>query len=138
MQALQIISQYSITPTKVTEAFTLFAEWELEFENLYYQCRADCIHFIQPCAHLSNHIAPECLHAGSPIYSSQWTMERTFADIEFDLRQPKLPYTCLTQVCLVCCQINAVKAMFPHLQPPSNLHLRYSFDVGDGYVLLRA
>ncbi|KAG2046769.1 hypothetical protein BDR06DRAFT_898584 [Suillus hirtellus] len=137
-QALQIMSQYSITPSQVTEAFTLFAEWEIEFKNLYYQHRADHIHFIRPCAHLSNHIAAECLHVGSPICSSQWTMERTFADIEFDLRQPKLPYACLTQVCLVRCQINAVKAMFPHLQPPSNLHPRYSFDVGDGYVLLRA
>ncbi|KAG0693528.1 uncharacterized protein EDB91DRAFT_1020064, partial [Suillus paluster] len=93
---------------------------------------------IRPCAHLSNHLAPECLRVGSPICSSRWTMERTFADIEFDLRQPKLPYACLTQVCLIRCQINAVKAMFPHLQPPSNLHPRYSFDVGDGYVLLRA
>lgn len=137
-QALQIMSQYSITPAKVTEAFTLFAEWELEFENLYYQRRADRIHFIRPCAHLSNHIAPECLHVGSPICSSQWTMERTFADIEFDLRQPKLPYACLTQVCLIRCQINAVKAMFPHLQPPSNLHPWYSFDVGDGCGLLQA
>lgn len=48
-------------------------------------------------------------------------MERTFADVEFDLRQPKLPYACLTQVCLLCCQTNALKSMFPHLDPPEVL-----------------
>jgi hypothetical protein len=137
-QALRIMSQYSITPVQVVEAFTLFAEWEIEFEELYYQRRVDRIHFIRPCAHLSNHIAAECCRVGSPICSSQWTMERTFADIEFDLRQSNLPYACLTQVCLIRCQINALKAMFPHLHQPPNLQPRYSFDVGRGYVLLRA
>jgi hypothetical protein len=137
-RALRIMSQYSITSAQLADAFVMFVEWEGEFEEIYYQRLANRLHFVRPCVHLSNHLAPEASRVGSPICSSQWTMERTFADVEFDLRQPKLPYACLTQVCLLRCQTNALKSMFPHLDPPEVLAPRYSLDVGNGYVLLRA
>ncbi|KAG1788451.1 uncharacterized protein HD556DRAFT_1245179 [Suillus plorans] len=135
-QALRIMSQYSITSAQLMDAFVKFTEWEGEFEEIYYQCLAHRLHFVRPCVHLSNHLALEASRVGSPICSSQWTIERT--DVEFDLRQPKLPYACLTQVCLLCCQTNAIKSMFPHFDPPDVLAPQYSLDIGNGYVLLRA
>ncbi|KAG1794298.1 uncharacterized protein BJ212DRAFT_1292067 [Suillus subaureus] len=137
-QALRIMSQYSINSAQLMDAFIKFAEWEGEFEEIYYQRLAHRLHFIRPCVHLSNHLALKASRVGSPICSSQWTMERTFADVEFDLRQPKLPYACLTQVCSLRCQTNAIKSMFPHFDPPDVLAPRYSLDIGNGYVLLRA
>ncbi|KIK72792.1 hypothetical protein PAXRUDRAFT_21576, partial [Paxillus rubicundulus Ve08.2h10] len=46
--ALRIMSQYRITPEDLTRAHELFAEWELEFETLYYQRKVNRIHFVRP------------------------------------------------------------------------------------------
>ena len=73
--ALRIMSQYSINSSQLQKAHNLFIEWEHEYELLFYQCRADRIHFIRPCVHLTCHLASKAARIGSPISSSQWTME---------------------------------------------------------------
>lgn len=70
-QALRIMSQYSITSAQLADAFVMFVEWEGEFEEIYYQRLAYRLHFVHPCVHLSNHLAPEASRVGSPICSSQ-------------------------------------------------------------------
>lgn len=124
--ALRIMSQYRITPAQIAKACQLFADWEREFELLYYQRRFDRIHMIRPCAHLSNHVALECTRVGSPICSSQWTMERTIGNLGQEIRQPSDPFSNLAQQGIRRCQINALKAMLPQFDHAENLHPRGS------------
>ncbi|KAG2342178.1 hypothetical protein BDR05DRAFT_976597 [Suillus weaverae] len=60
--------------------------WELDFEILYYQHRADCLHFICPCM----------VKKGPPICYSQWTMEHTINNLRQEIRQPSNPYANLS------------------------------------------
>ena len=94
----RIMGQYSITPAQLQCAQNYLVEWENEFEILYYQRRADQIHFICPCVHLTNHLALEAAHIGSPICSSQWMMERTIGNLGQEIRQPSDPFSNLVMV----------------------------------------
>ncbi|KAG2738243.1 hypothetical protein P692DRAFT_201858104 [Suillus brevipes Sb2] len=138
VRGLRIMSQYRITTAEMLEACICFSEWEEEFERIYYQRRVDRIHFVRPCVHLANHLAAEGTRVGAPCCSSQWTLERTIGDIEFDLRQPSNAMSNFTEICVTRCRVNALKAMLPQFQTSDALHPRGSFDVGNGYVLLRA
>jgi hypothetical protein len=42
-----------------------------------------------------------------------------------------------TEICVLHCQTNALKAILPQFDTDDTLHPHGSFDVGDGYVLLR-
>ena len=79
------MNQYSITSSQLQLAHELFAQWEHEFEILFYQRRVDCIHFVRPCVHLTCHLAAEAARIGSPISSSQWTMERTIGNLSCEI-----------------------------------------------------
>ncbi|KAF9226192.1 hypothetical protein BS17DRAFT_765236 [Gyrodon lividus] len=135
--ALHIMSQYSITPEDLTHAHELFVEWEHEFKMLYYQCWVNRIHFICPCVHLANHLAMEATCIGAPICSFQWTMEQTIGNLGQEIRQPSDQFSNLAQQGIQCCQVNTLKALFPHIDPPENLHPHGSEDIGNGFVLLR-
>ncbi|KAF8443694.1 hypothetical protein L210DRAFT_3395552 [Boletus edulis BED1] len=137
--ALRIMSQYNITPVEVRQACQLFADWEEEFELLYYQCRVDRIHFVRPCVHLTNHLALEATRVGAHICSSQWTMERTIGNLGQEIRQPSDPFSNLAQQGIRRCQTNALKALFPQFDSDKKQlpRGRDDFtDVGDGYILL--
>ena len=134
--ALRIMSQYSITPQQLQRAHQLFAQWENEFELIFYQRRVDRIHFVRPCVHLINHLASEAARVGSPICSSQWTMERTIGNLEQEIRQPSNPFANLAQQGIRRCQMNALKAMLPELDPQSSSIPRGATDLRNGYVLL--
>lgn len=133
---LRIMAQYSITPLQLQHACQLIAEWEPEFEELFYQRRVDRIPFVRPCVHLTCHLASEAARVGSPICSSQWTMERTIGNLGQEIQQPSDPFSNLAQQGIWCCQVNALKAMIPHLDPPENTNPRASADLGNGYTLL--
>ena len=133
----RIMGQYSITPTQLRRARDFLAEWEYEFEQIHYQRRVDPIHFIRPCVHLSNHLASEAARVGSPICSSQWTMERTIGNLGQELRQPSDPFSNLAQQGIRRCQMNALLAMYPDLDLwREDANPRVSEDLGNGYVLL--
>ena len=91
------MSQYNITPKEIQQACQWFCEWEEDFELLYYQRRIDQIHFVQPCVHLTNHLALEATRVGAPICSSQWTMEWTIGNLGCEICQPSDPFSNLTQ-----------------------------------------
>jgi hypothetical protein len=84
------------------------------------------------------HLAAEVTQVGPAICSSQWTMERTIGNLGQEIRQPSNPFANLSQRGLQRCQINALKAMIPDLDPSPSTLPRGSKDLGDGYVLLRA
>ena len=131
------MGQYSITLAQLQCAQNYLVEWENEFETLYYQQCTDWIHFIHPCVHLTNHLTLEAAHIGSPICSSQWTMECTIGNLGQEIHQPSDPFSNLAQQGIHHCQVNAFKAMLPDLDltgEGSNPHT--SEDLGNGYVLL--
>ena len=134
--ALRIMSQYNITPVEVSQACEFFADWEEEFELLYYQRRVDRIHFVRPCVHLTNHLALEATRVGAPICSSQWTMERTIGNLGQEIRQPSDPFSNLAQQGIRRCQTNALKALFPRFNNDEKQLPRGAEDLGGGYILL--
>ena len=133
---LQIMGQYSITPQQLQLAYKLFAQWENEFELIFYQCHVDRIHFIRPCVHLTNHLASEAMCVGSPICSSQWTMECTIGNLEQEIRQPSNLFANLAQQGIRRCQMNALKAMLPELDPQNSSIPCGATDLKNDYVLL--
>ncbi|KAG1726517.1 uncharacterized protein EDB91DRAFT_1061568 [Suillus paluster] len=137
VHGLQLMSQYSITPAQVLEASECFAEWETEFEELYYQRRVDHLHFVRPCVHLSNHLASECTRVGSPICSLQWTMECTIGNLRQEIRQPSNPFSNLAQQGIQRCQVNALMAILSHYNKSCDSLPRGACDLGESYVLLR-
>jgi hypothetical protein len=136
--AVRLLHQRSILSTEVCLAHKSLVEFCLEFEELYYQRRVDRLHFVRPCIHTLLHLAPEVLRIGPGVYYSQFTMERTIGNLGEEIKQHSNPYTNLSQRGLRRSQVNALKAMIPDLEPPTNLLPRGSIDLGGGYALLRA
>ncbi|KIK36513.1 hypothetical protein CY34DRAFT_26311 [Suillus luteus UH-Slu-Lm8-n1] len=137
VRGFRLISQHSISTTDLRAAHTCFVEWELDFELLYYQRRAECLHFIRPCVHSVSHLASETLQKGPPICHSQWTMERTIGNLGQEIRQPSNPYANLSREGVRRCQVNALKAMVPELDESKPSLPQTAVDLGNGYALLR-
>jgi hypothetical protein len=137
VQGFRIICQHRISFAEMQAANDILAEWEFEFETLYYQRREDRIHFIRPCAHQVNHLVAEAVQKGPPVCYAQWTMERTIGNLGQEIRQPSEPYENLSREGIRRSQVNALKAMLPELdEPPKGLPAG-AVDLGDGYALLR-
>jgi hypothetical protein len=133
-----VLSQHSITSTDLCKAHKVLNDFCDEFELLYYQRRVDRLHFIRPVLHTLRHLALEVQRVGPLACSSQWTLERTIGNLGEEIRQPSNPFANLSQRGIRRCQVNALHAMFPDLDPLVSTLLRGSIDLGDGYVLLRA
>ena len=93
------------------------------------------LHFWRQSIHAHLHSAPEVLHTGSGVCSSQWPMERTTGKLVEEMRQPSNPYANISEKGLQRAQITALMAMIPALVPRSKIP-RVSKDLGDGYLLL--
>ena len=135
---VRIILQYRIRVEDLIKAYPALLEFACEFEVLYYQRRAERLHFVRQSIHAVTHLAPEVLRIGPPICSSQWTMERTIGNLGQEIRQPSNPYANLSQRGLLRSQINALKAMIPDLDPSPPVVPQGGRDLGGGYILLRA
>ncbi|KAG1725615.1 uncharacterized protein EDB91DRAFT_1239764 [Suillus paluster] len=118
---------YSITPAQVLKASECFAEWETEFEELYYQHCVDRLHFVRPCIHLSNHLALEC---------TCWTMERTIGNLGQEIQQPSNPFSNLAQQGIQRCQVNALMAILPCYSKSCDSLPRGACELGESYILL--
>ncbi|KAL4077692.1 hypothetical protein J3A83DRAFT_4356622 [Scleroderma citrinum] len=90
------------------------------WQNFCWFCHMNCIPFICSCVHLTLH----------------WTMERTIGNLGQEIQQPSDSFSNLTQQGIQHCQVNALKAMIPHLDPPENTNPCASADLGNGYILL--
>ena len=138
VRAMRIIQQHHIRADDLLLAGNLLESFVRDFEALYYQGRVDRLHFCRQSVHALLHLAPEVTRIGPPICSSQWTMERTIGNLGQEIRQPSNPYANLSQRGLLRCQVNALKAMVPDLDPPPPPLPRGAIDLGQGYALLRA
>lgn len=133
---MRIINQHCISTTQLLQAEDALVRFARGFEELYYQRRADRIHFVRQSIHQCYHLASEVTRVGPPITSSQWTMERTIGNLTQELRQPSNPFANLAQRALLRCQVNALKNIIPELD--ETVHLpRNAIDLGNGYILLR-
>jgi hypothetical protein len=135
---VRILSQHKILATDLCKAHKSLNEFCDEFELLYYKRRINRLHFIRPALHTLRHLAPEVQCVGPLACSSQWTLERTIGNLGEEIRQPSNPFANLSQRGIRRCQVNALQAMFPFLDPVVSTLPRGAIDLGDGYVLLRA
>jgi hypothetical protein len=96
------------------------------------------IHFIRQSVHVMSHLGPEVIRVGPAALYSQWTIERTIGNLGQEIKSDSEPYANLAQRALRRCQMNALKAMIPDLDPDEEKPPRGSIDLGDGYSLRRA
>jgi len=138
VRSFRILMQEEILPTELMESHQLMTEFSNGFEELYVQRRIDRIHFVRPCVHTASHFAPETTRVGPGIIVSQWALERTIGNLGEEIKQHRDPYTNISERGVRRCQVNALKAIIPDLEPLNNLLPHGSEDLGNGYVLLRA
>ncbi|KAG1861768.1 hypothetical protein DFJ58DRAFT_871719 [Suillus subalutaceus] len=130
VRGVRLISQRSITREELVVAARCFAEFEDEFEDLYYQQRADRLHFVRQSVHAPLHYANEVFTKGPLICSSQWPMDQ--------IHQHSNPFANLGQRCLRQAQTNTLKIIMPALDH-DNLKSTlpaWAKDIGGGFALL--
>lgn len=133
-----IIHQHKIAACDLCQAHKALNEFAIEFKKLYYWHHTDHLHFVQPVLHRILHLAPEVTCIGPGLCVSQWTMEQTIGNLGEEIWQPSNPYANLSQHRLHCCRVNALKAIFPDLEPTKNNLLRGAVDLSNNQILLRA
>ncbi|KAJ6488573.1 hypothetical protein C8R47DRAFT_484938 [Mycena vitilis] len=138
VRSIRILFQEEATPDEILEAHRLYSEFSDEFEQLYIQGRADRLHFARPVLHTISHMPGETIRKGPANIYSQWALERTIGNLGQEIKQHATPYANLSQRAIRRCQVNALTAIIPDLEPESNKLPRGAVDVGGGYVLLRA
>lgn len=138
VRGIQIMLQEEISMDELVEAHTKLTEFSDEFEDLYYQCRADQIHFVRPSIHAPAHLAPETERIGPGLIFSQWVIERTIGNLGKEIKSHVNAFANIAQRGLHRCQVNALKAMIPDLEPDKNMFPRGARDLGDGFALLTA
>jgi hypothetical protein len=109
-----------------------------EFENLYYQWQVDWIHFCCPCIHTLLYAALEVMWVGPGTYTTQFTIEHTIGDLGQEIWQPSNPFANLARRALQQSQVNALKSIYPELDPKSRFQIpKGAVDVGEGYIMLQ-
>ncbi|KAI0812771.1 hypothetical protein BC629DRAFT_1280765 [Irpex lacteus] len=135
VRGVRIVSQKVIKKHELTEADRLLLEFCIEFEKLYYQRDPSRIHFVRQSIHALSHIATETTRIGPYAGVTQWTMENTIGNLGREVRQHSNAFANLAQRAVRRCQINAIKAMLPELDPPKPLP-RNAVVLSEDYVLL--
>ena len=138
VSGIRNLQQFAISPEQLRQSHHSLLTFVLEFEQLYYQRRANRLHFVRPCVHTLIHMAPEVHRVGPAIIASQWTMERAIGDLGSEIRQPSNPFANLSQRASLRCQINALRSILPDLASSGKPWPHGSIDLEGGYVLLRA
>lgn len=138
IRAIQICMQYSITQADLFCAQELLDDFAMEFENLYIRRRVDRLHFARPCIHAIWHLGLEIARLGPSCLYAAWTMERTIGNLGEEIRSDSRPYANLMERCLLRCQINTIKILYPELDSDFDSTLQRSISIGSGYSLLRA
>ena len=133
---IQVFYQRKITQHQLETAHKSLLEWVVEFEHLYYQRKAEHLHFVRQCVHALVHLGPETVRLGPPSLSAQWTMERVIGIFGSLLRQPSNLFANLREQARKVTEINAVVAMWPEIEHQKDDPYG-SLNLGEGYILLR-
>jgi hypothetical protein len=140
VSGIRILQKWRISSHELQRGHQLLCNFAHEFERLYYQRRAERIHFARQSIHLLTHIASETIRLGPLSCFSQWTIETAIGNLGEEIRQDWDPYANIAQRGVLRAQLNSIQAMFPHVdigKDNSNLP-RGVKDLGEGYALLRA
>ncbi|KAI5896870.1 uncharacterized protein SCHCODRAFT_01200310 [Schizophyllum commune H4-8] len=136
-RAVRILIEENITPEELAESDELMTAASNGFEELYVQRRADRLHFVRASVHAPSHMPGETERLGPGMIYSQYTMERTIGNLGEEIKQHSNPYANLSERAVRRCQINALKALVPEIEPPTAAEFPASARVlGDGYALL--
>ena len=139
VSGIRILQKWAISPEDLQRGHHLLLEFTREFEQLYYQRRADRVHFVRQSIHLLTHIASETIRVGPLSCYSQWTIETAIGNLGEEIRQDRDPYSNVAERGVLRAQVNSVQAIFPHLHLENDNSLpRGAKDLGHGYALLRA
>ena len=139
VSGIRILQKWVISPDDLQMGHRLLCEFTREFEELYYQRRADRIHFIRHSVHLLTHIASETIRVGPLSCYSQWAIETAIGNLGEEIRQDRDPYANIAQRGVLRAQLNSILAMFPNLDlGHTGTFPRGAKDLGQGYALLRA
>ncbi|KAF5334289.1 hypothetical protein D9611_014144 [Ephemerocybe angulata] len=139
VRAVDILAQRSITPEQIQEAHQCLVTFVRGYENMYYQRRADRLHFCRPAIHSLLHLPQEVVRVGPGAYSTQYTMENMIGDLGGEIRQHSTPFSNLKQIALRRCQLNALKVIYPEVDLDSKVRPprgSKAVDESPGYVLL--
>ena len=136
---VQILQKWVVSLDELQRGHRLLCKFTREFEDLYYQRRADCIHFVQQSIHLLTHIASETICIGPLSCYSQWTIETAIGNLGDEICQDRDLYANIAQQGVLHAQLNSILAMFPHLNLGKDGSLPCGAkDIGQGYTLLHA
>jgi hypothetical protein len=139
VSGIRILQRWVISPDDLQRGHRLLCEFTREFEELYYQRRAERIHFIRQSVHLLTHIASETIRVGPLSCYSQWAIETAIGNLGEEIRQDRDPYANIAQRGVLRAQLNSIVAMFPDLElGNADTFPRGAKDLGQGYALLRA
>lgn len=140
VRGIRLMYQRRISASHIREAQKLLILYAEDFEALYYQRKPTRLHFSRQSIHGTTHTPTETIRIGPYGIVDQHAMERAIGDLGREIRQPSNPYGNLSQRALRRCEANALKHMIPSLDAGSDEYVlpRRAYDLGDGYVLLRA
>lgn len=136
--SIRLLHQHSISTADLRTTNTYLKSYVAEYEQLYYQRRADRLHFVRQSVHSLIHLPNEIPRMAMPCYYTQWTMERVIGDLGGEIKQPSQPYANLSQRGVARCQTNALLSIAPDLKKGPKPIPRGAEALGDEYVLLRA
>ncbi|KAJ3545130.1 hypothetical protein NMY22_g2553 [Coprinellus aureogranulatus] len=137
VKGVHIILQRSLTAQDIRKAQSLFVQYVSEFEHLYYQRRADRLHFCRPWLHTLLHTPFEVTRMGPNGNLTQFTMECAIGDYGREIRQPSDPYGNLARILERQSHLNALKSMYPEeLDKDNKKSKKPTLDGGDGFTLL--
>ncbi|KAJ7627006.1 hypothetical protein FB45DRAFT_57243, partial [Roridomyces roridus] len=136
---VRLLHQRKISAQALTAAYGIVLKFTYEFEELYYQRRAERLHFVRQSIHTPTHLIQEVERVGNPILYAQWTMERMIGNLGREIRQHSNMYANLSKRGLFRAQQNALLAMDPTFGGSSSADAangpRGSVNVGGGYQL---
>ena len=92
-----LLQQHHISHEDLLKGHQTLMDFVCEFEDLYYQHKESCIHFVCQSIHMLTHITPGTIHASSLSCYAQWTLETAIGNLGQEIRQDQDLYANLTQ-----------------------------------------
>lgn len=143
VSGVRLLQRHRISHEQLLRGHQILMDFACEFEDLYYQRKESCIHFVRQSVHMLTHIGPETLRAGPLSCYAQWTLETAIGNLGREIRQDRDLFANLTQRAILRAQVNSLQARFPKLQleyqgvnsssVPKNGRV---FEGYDGYAML--
>jgi len=141
VSGVRVLQNWTISLANLQHGHKLLCDFTQEFKQLYYQRRADCIHFVHQSIHLLTHITSETVCIGPLLCYSQWTIGTAIGNLGVEIHQDHDPYANIAQRGILHAQLNLILAMFPNLKLRKDLEDSFpqgAKDLGHGYALLCA